>query len=433
LQNQSLTAKRIFLNALLILTVAGLSALAHAQAAFAQAQGQDFDYDAERRRAFALLDESKIIEALPILEKLAAKNDKDPEVQFMLGFCIFAKSRDIKDPAQHKQERLRARRYLVRAKELGVTEPVLDQILAGIPPDGGEAPTFSSNPQVEAAMTQGESSYTHGDLKTALAAYERALQLDPKLYEAALFAGDMQFKRAHVSTDAPERKTLFDSAGDWFTKAIKINPDRETAYRYWGDALLEYGKDDEALRNFIEAIVAEPYNQMTYNGIAKWAQKNDRRLGHPRIDIPSRVSSKKPGEVNITVDESALKGSDNDGSAAWVMYGMVRALWPDKKEGRSEEFAKAYPNEKVYRHSLAEEAAALRAVIASVKEQTRDNKIKQLTPALDNLMKLNDAGLLESYILFGKPDKGIAKDYISYRNANRDKLKRYWSEVAILK
>jgi len=426
LQNQSLTAKRIFLNALLILTVAGIPV-------FAQGQGQDFDYDAERRRAFALLDESKMLEALPILEKLAAKNDKDPEVQFMLGFCIVAKSIEVKDPEQRKQERLRARRHLVKAKELGVTEPVLDKILAGIPLDGSEVPAFSRDPKIEAVMNEGESAYARGDLKTALAAYERALRLDPKLYEAALFAGDMQFKRAHISTDAPERKLLFDSAGDWFTKAIRINPDRETAYRYWGDALLEYGKDDEALGNFIEAIVAEPYSQLTYNGITKWAQKNDRRLGHPRIDIPSRVSSKKPGEVSVTVDGSALKGSDNDGSAAWVMYGMVRALWSDKKEGRSEEFARAYPNEKVYRHSLAEEAAALRAVITSVKEQTRENKIKQLTPALEKLMKLSDAGLLESYILFAMPDRGIANDYISYRNANRDKLKRYWSEVAILK
>ena len=48
-------------------------------------------------------------------------------------------------------------------------------------------------------------------------------------------------------------------------------------------------------------------------------------------------------------------------------------------------------------------------------------------------MKLNDAGLLESYILFAKPDQGIASDYIAYRSANRDKLKRYWSEVAIVK
>ncbi|HTH20362.1 MAG TPA: hypothetical protein VL912_09795, partial [Candidatus Udaeobacter sp.] len=152
MQNQSLTAKRIFLNALLILTVAGIPV-------FAQGQGQDFDYDAERRRAFALLDESKMLEALPILEKLAAKNDKDPEVQFMLGFCIVAKSIEVKDPEQRKQERLRARRHLVKAKELGVTEPVLDKILAGIPLDGSEVPAFSRDPKIEAAMNEGESAY----------------------------------------------------------------------------------------------------------------------------------------------------------------------------------------------------------------------------------------------------------------------------------
>jgi tetratricopeptide (TPR) repeat protein len=235
MRNQSLTAKRIFLNALLVLTVVSLPAVARARV-------QDFDYEAERKHAMALMDESKIVDALPVLEKLAARNDKDPEVQFLLGFCIFARSRDIKDPAQHKQERLRARRYLARAKELGVTEPVLDQILVSIPPDGGEAPKFSNNPQVEAAITEGESAYTHGDLKAALAAYEKALQLDPKLYEAALFAGDMQYKRGHNSTDATERKMLFESAGEWFTKAIKIDGDRETASRYWGDTLLEYGK-----------------------------------------------------------------------------------------------------------------------------------------------------------------------------------------------
>jgi hypothetical protein len=48
-------------------------------------------------------------------------------------------------------------------------------------------------------------------------------------------------------------------------------------------------------------------------------------------------------------------------------------------------------------------------------------------------MKLNDAGLLEAYILFVKPDKDIARDYDAYRKTNRDKLRRYWLEVVISK
>jgi tetratricopeptide (TPR) repeat protein len=426
MHSQSLTAKRIFLNAGLVI-IAGLIA-----AAGVRVSAQDTDYASERRRAMQLLDESKIIEALPILEKLAVQNPRDGEVQFFLGFSIFARSRDIKDPVLHKKERLRARSYLVRAKELGVTEPILSDILASIPPDGGEAPKFSTNPQVDAAMNDGEAAYTRGEIDKAMAFYVRALQLDPKLYEAALFAGDMQFKKGHNSTDAAQRSVLFDNAGEWFTKAIKIDPDRETAYRYWGDALLEYGRDVEARTKFIEAIVADPYNKLVYNGIGRWAQKKQVQIGHPRIDIPATITSKKPGETTITVDEQALKGSDGDGSAAWMMYGIVRAGWLDKKDGgRSEKFTRAYPGETAYRHSLAEEAEALRSVVESVQTQTKEKRVKTLNPNLDNLVKLNDDGLLEAYILFARPDAGLARDYKDYRKANRDKLTRYWLDVVI--
>jgi tetratricopeptide (TPR) repeat protein len=426
MHSQSLTAKRVFLNAGLVIIAALIGA------AGVRVSAQDANYASERGRAMQLLDESKIIEALPILEKLAAQNPKDAEVQFYLGFAIFARSRDIKDPVLHKQERLRARGYLLRAKELGVTEPVLADILASIPPDGGEAPKFSTNPQVDAAMNAGESAYTHGEIDKAMAFYVRALELDPKLYEAALFAGDMQFKKGHNSTDAAERRVLFDAAGEWFTKAIKIDPDRETAYRYWGDALLEYGKDDEARTKFIEAIVADPYNKLVYNGIGKWARKKQIQIGHPRIDIPAAVTSKKPGETTITIDEQALKGSDGDGSAAWMMYGIIRSGWLDKKDGgRSEKFARAYPGETAYRHSLAEETEALRGVLEAVQTQTKEKRIKQLNPSLDNLVKLNDDGLLESFILFARPDAGIARDYKAYRKTNRDKLTRYWLDVVI--
>lgn len=31
------------------------------------------------------------------------------------------------------------------------------------------------------------------------------------------------------------KRKEWDRAGEWFAKAIQLNPDRETAYRYWGD------------------------------------------------------------------------------------------------------------------------------------------------------------------------------------------------------
>ena len=53
--NQSLTAKRIFLNACLLIMAAAIFSGGMRVAA------QDSDYACERRRAFSLLDESKMI------------------------------------------------------------------------------------------------------------------------------------------------------------------------------------------------------------------------------------------------------------------------------------------------------------------------------------------------------------------------------------
>lgn len=416
--NHSLTVKRIFLNACLM-TIAGL-VLSNGLPVAAQ----EPDYASERKRAYQLLEESKIIEALPVFEKLAAQNPKDGDVLFMLGFCIVARTREIKDPAAVKSERARARGYLVRAKELGVTEPLLHQLIAAIPPDGGEvSPSrFSSNAEADKAMNEGESAFAHGELDKAFNAYARALQLDPKLYEAALWAGDMKFKKGFNSTDAGERSALFDQAGEWFTKAIAINPNRETAYRYWGNTLLAYGKDDQALPKYIEAIVAEPYNQLAYTGLTKWGQKNKVPLGHPRIDIPTNVGLSEKGNVTITLDP---KTNQEDGSSAWTLYGMKRALWMTTK------FKEKFPNEKEYRHSLDEESDALRGVAEQAKWLLKNQKAKQLDASLANLIKLHDAGLIEAYVLFARHSKGIPQDYDAYRKANRDKLMRYWSEVVI--
>ncbi|HEY0323364.1 MAG TPA: tetratricopeptide repeat protein [Pyrinomonadaceae bacterium] len=267
---------------------------------------------------------------------------------------------------------------------------------------------FSKNEEADALMHKGEAYFAAKQWDKALEAYERALKLDPKIYEAPLFIGDVYFQKREM-----------DKAGEWYAKAIAIDPNRETAYRYWSDAYLRIGKMTEARDKAVEAIVAEPYNRMSYRGLMQWAQVNRVELGHPKIEVPADVSSSKPGEVNITLDPKVLSGKD-DGSSAWLVYSITRASW------RTDKFAKTFPKEKAYRHSLAEEAEALRMVVASAKA---DKKIKKLEESLANLVKLNDAGLLEAFILLARADDGIAQDYEEYRKGNRDKLRRYLTEV----
>ncbi len=426
MHRHSLPAKRIFLNILL----PACAALLLSAPVAAVTGTQD---PSERQRALDLYESNNFAAALPLLEKLAISYPNDAIILSRLGFALYASSATEKDPAVRQQMRDRARTTLLRSRSLGdnsnLTTMALDALSA---PDASQLP-FSSIQAAEAAMREGEAAFVRGDMDKAIAAYKRALEADPRLYDAALYAGDAEFKKGYNSTNPQYRSDHFDAAGVWFAKAIAIDPNRETAYRYWGDALDAQGKSSDARDKFVDAIVAGPYDRRSYVGLTQWADRHKITLGHPRIDIASNATSGKPGEVNITIDPSALK-SDDDGSAAWMMYGMVRGLWLNKKEGsRSDDFAKAYPNEPTYRHSLAEELAALRAVVEVVQSQMKEKKIKKLTPSLENLMKLSDAGLLEAYILFVRPDQGIARDYAGYRKTNRDKLRRYWLDVVILK
>jgi len=411
----------------LLLPILALVCLTSAQAL---AQGHD---QSDREKGLALFEANNFVAALPLLEKAAATAPDDVVILSRLGFAIYASSTTEKDPAVRQQIRERARKTLLKSQALGDDSNLTKIALDALSRDDITAVPFSNMKAAESEIRKGEEAFVRGDMNQALEAYKHALELDPQLYEAALYAGDAEFKKAYAATDEHVRNGALERAGVWFAKAIAIDADRETAYRYWGDALDAQGKTDEARDRFVDAIVAEPYGRRSYVGLTQWADRHHVLLGHPKVEVPTNVSSKKPGEISITVDELALKGSNDDGSAAWIMYGMVRAAWMDKKDGgRSEKFASAYPDEPAYRHSLAEEAAALRGVVESVQVQTKEKPDTKLTSSLQNLMKLSEAGLLEAYILFVRPDEGVARDYPTYRKSNRDKLKQYWLKFVVV-
>ena len=395
--------------------------------ALAQVQPQS-----EREQALALFESNNFVAALPLLEKAATASPDDPVILSRLGFALYAASTTERDSALRQKIRERARNTLLKSQAVGDDSNLTTITLDALSQDDQTALPFSSLKAADGEIRKGEAAFVRGDMDQAIDAYKRALELDPQLYEAALYAGDVEFKKASAATDPLFRDDHFEQAGVWFAKAIAINADRETAYRYWGDALDAQGKSDEARDRFVDAVVAEPYSRRPYVGLTQWADRHNVPLGHPKIAIPTNVSSKKAGEINITVDELALKGSDSDGSAAWIMYGIIRAAWMDRKNGsRSEKFAKAFPNEPAYRHSLAEEVAALRGVVESVQVQKKEKPATKLTASLENLMKLNDAGLIEAYVLFVLPDEGIGRDYLAYRKSNRDKLRQYWLKFVV--
>ena len=105
-----------------------------------------------------------------------------------------------------------------------------------------------------------------------------------------------------------------------------------------------------------------------------------------------------------------------------MIYSLTRASWA------TSEFAKQYPNEKAYRHSLKEEAASIRAALKELERQKDGGTGDQ---SLQTLKKLDKEGLLEAFILLAMPDAGIATDFPAYRQTNVENLRRYVKQYVL--
>ena len=379
----------------------------------------------KRARAFQIYHQSKFTEAIPLLEKIVKEDPSDVAALESLGWALLVVSASTEDPQERTKQRDRARRFLMRAKELGGESELLRRGLELLSqPDETKNP-LSSVKEADTAMREGEAAYARGDLDKAIDRYDRALRLDPKLYLAALFLGDMYFKKGYQATEPKTRDEHFNKAGEWFARAISIEANIETAHRYWGDALMHQGKQKEAMMKFIDGIIAEPGNRNAYVGLSQWGDRNQVSMGHPVIDIPVKISPAGNKKVDVALAPGLRERVD--GSLAWEQYGSVRTKWV------AENFAKEYPKETAYRHTLREETEALRRTAEAATELLKTGKVQSLSPSLTALVKLNVAGLLESYIFFALVDEGIARDYADYRHAHHDKLRRYWTEFVISK
>lgn len=368
---------------------------------------QSTDPQVQKIRAKGLMDEQRMTEALPIYEELTRSLPNDREIFYYYGFALLGQAANVSDEAEKRSLRIRARAAFVKAKELGDSSQLVKGLIDGIPADGSPGSGFSDNAVANRYMEQGEAAFTTGKLDDALAAYQNALKIDPQCYYAALFSGDVHTQKGN-----------FSDAMTWYKRAIKIDPNKETAYRYSATPLMKQGKYDEALDYYIEAFVTEPYNRLAVNGIIQWAQATNAGLSHPKLDIP-KVTIGADGKTNSSISV----GSDvGDGSLAWMSYVTTRGEWQKTK------FAKQFPGQ-TYRHTLAEEADALRSVVT----MAATLKPKKLNEQIAVIAQMDKDGVLESYILMAIPDNGIAQDHRAYLLANRDKLKKYVLNYVVTK
>lgn len=356
---------------------------------------QNASDQAQRQKASDLFTQGKRLEALPLLEELVKANPKDAAMLVALAASLVEHAATLSNQENAGQERLRARRLLDQAWELGDTSALamnLSQLLQQLPATG--AIKFSENPQVDQIMREGEAAFSRRQYDEALRHYERALELEPANYSAALFIGNTY-----------DRQNQFSKGAEWYERAIQLAPDVETAYRYYADILAKQGDMARARTMLIHAAVAEPYNRIVWRELRAWAALNKTQITQVFIGVPAE----RKGEI----------------SAIWRPYWEVKARWQTGAE-----FHKHFPDENQYRRSLPEEVEALTAAANGILSGDREGALRY-DPSLDLLLKLHEAGLTAPYVLFSLGDSGIARDYDGFRAKNREKLEDYLDKFVV--
>lgn len=357
--------------------------------------------------ALALFKAQRFTEAIPHFETaIKALPDVDM-LRFMYGFCLVAKSKQISDQEEAKKLSQQALEQFKKAKELGNTSEDNEAMIKLLEGGGtghfeGRA-IYSENPQAEKLMNEGESFFARSQYDEAIKLFAKALEIDPKIYQAGTSGGD-----SYVA------KSDFENAEKWYQKAIAIDPNRETAWRYSATPFMKQKKYDLARDRYIEAYIVEPYNSMSSRGINQWAGIVGKDLAHPEVNIPEF----KIDENGLIVPKVLIADTDVELSP-WKAYFAVRENWMKEK------FDKTFPALKEYRHTVQEEAEALRAAVKSAKEKKAKAKHFEI------LAKLDTDGLLEAYILLGRPNRGIAQDHPEYLKTNRPKLRKYIADYVI--
>ncbi len=282
---------------LLFLLVAVCGFLPHS-GGYAQSAGGDEN----RKKAFELYKQDKHIEALPLFEELALKSPDDRDVLLGLGVCLVSEAATLDDQDAASKERIRARQVLLKAKKLGSTAPLLENLLQMLPEDG--VVKYENTP-ADQAMHAAEAAFSRRDFEAAIKNYTKVLEYDPKNYGAVLFIGDTYFAEKDWA-----------KAGEWYQKAIDLDPNKETAHRYYADMLLKNGEIEKSRTRFIQGVVAEPYNPITWRALQAWATTNKLQLKRVHVNTPNNVSQTGEKNITITVDPKA----SDETSALWLSW-----------------------------------------------------------------------------------------------------------------
>jgi tetratricopeptide (TPR) repeat protein len=385
----------------------------------------------ESAQADSLYLAGKLVEALPLYEDLCRQDPTNAVFAERHAGGLLAQQTTVTDPAQKDAIITEAIKELQRAESLGDTDPRVDDLLGSLAktpagllmaePTGGPpltvGYTYLGSAQAQLLVKQAQTEFAHNDLPTAFQNYIAAAVADQNWYEAALLAGDATFRMGDIR-----------DAGVWYSRAIRIDPDRETAYRYWGYALLRAADTTGARLKYELAIVAEPYYKSSFADLKQWADITRTSLVDPQVHRPDFTAP----DGKLAIDPS-LTTESGDGHASWLIYEQHRVAHGARTASQTTMDGSTLATGDFkftptgYVHTLAEEVDAITAMLADVQQKLASGVVTQekLEPGLKSLLAFQKNNMLEPFILLNFNDAGIRYGYPEYRAAHRDQLVIY--------
>jgi len=132
----------------------------------------------------------------------------------------------------------------------------------------------------------------------------------------------------------------------------------------------------------------------------------------------------------LSVDP-VLAASIEDGRSSWIVYEQYRVAHGARTLNQlilaGTLDANAVVTTKDYRHTIAEEHAALRAMLADVEGEIKTGTLaeEKLDVSIRNIRALEKANALGAWIAINAADAGIRSDYPEYRAHHRQHLLDY--------
>jgi tetratricopeptide (TPR) repeat protein len=295
--------------------------------------------------------------------------------------------------------RSQAQSLVQRALQLAPNDPVAQEVARSMA-EGDASPLHKANRDAREFMRQAEILFISKQYDEALKKYEQAAQADPLWSVAWLYAGDCFFARKDL-TQAEIR----------FRKATEVEPLNSQAWRFLADALLQQGRQQEAVDALLMGIAAQPSQLPNWDRLAKSGERNAmpfKRLAFARNTSVKVDSTGNKTDISITPE--ALESKD---AAVWLALTLNEASLADKH-------VKGTPTLSPFQTALANWTFAMQVAkdLEAKGEALED-------PGLLTMQMLAREGQLEPALLLLTYKESYRPDFEAWKKTHPDGIKQF--------